>query len=62
MPLPGENGNRPVFPFITKDLAEVFTDAQTETVLVCAVTKHGGTHSLWQDTRREEELVWCEWD
>lgn len=57
MTLPGENGNRPVFAFITKDLAEVFTDAQTEAVLVCAVTKHGGTYSLWADTRGEEELV-----
>lgn len=44
--LPGENGNRPVFHFVTKDLAEVLTGAQTEPVLVCAVAKHWRAHGL----------------
>lgn len=44
--LPGENRNRPVFGFVTKDLAEVLTEAQTEAVLICAVAKHWRTHGL----------------
>lgn len=46
---PGENWNRPVFRFITKDLTEVLTEAQTETVLIRAVAKHRRTHSLWEE-------------
>lgn len=52
---PGEDRDRPVFGLIPKDLAEVLTEAQTEAVLVSAVTKHGGAHGLWEDTHGDDE-------
>lgn len=53
--VPRENGNGPVFHFVAKDLAEVLTEAQTETVLICAMAKHWRTHSLCNDTHGEVE-------
>lgn len=52
---PREDRDRPVFGLIPKDLAEVLTEAQTEAILVGAVTKHGGAHGLWEDTHGDDK-------
>lgn len=46
MSSPGEDRDWPVFDFIAEHLAEVLAEAQTEAVLICAVTKHRRTHCL----------------
>lgn len=55
--LPGENRNGPVFDFVTKDLSEVFAEAQAEAVLICAVAKHWRAHGLWGDTHGDQEWM-----
>lgn len=54
---PGEDRDGPVLGLIPKDLAEVLTEAQTEAVLVGAVTKHRGAHGLWEDTHGDDKSV-----